>query len=175
MSVRSKKCKVCKMSFKPFYSSTQSVCSVKCSAKLAKEKEGKKAFKEMKEKSRTKKDYLKILTTVFNSYIRKRDEKLPCISCRATNVEEYHAGHYMPSTYSYLRFNELNVNKQCSKCNTHLRGNLLEYRKGLIKKIGVEFVEHLEEIKNNKTNLDILQLKELILTYRKKYKELCQK
>ena len=43
-----------------------------------------------------------------------------------------------------LRFEPLNVNKQCSACNNHLSGNIVEYRKALINKIGLEHLEWLE-------------------------------
>lgn len=81
--------------------------------------------------------------TVFNAFIRKRDEGLPCISCGSYNTA--HASHFMSAgNYNYLRFNEDNVHLSCVKCNTFLHGNLIEYRKRLIQKIGQERVEYLE-------------------------------
>lgn len=79
---------------------------------------------------------------VFNAWIRQRDMHLGCISCGAS-VD--HAGHYLAQGhYSSLRFSEHNVNGQCIKCNTYLHGNLINYRKGLVKKYGSEVVEMLE-------------------------------
>src|SRR6476661_7562783 len=80
---------------------------------------------------------------VFNSYIRARDAGLPCICCGSMNTA--HAGHYLSQGHhSALRFNEENVNLCCVKCNTYLGGNLINYRRGLVKKIGAERVEFLE-------------------------------
>lgn len=85
----------------------------------------------------------RIATRHFNAYIRKRDEGNKCISCDAQGTE---AGHfYSAGHYSALRYNENNVHIQCSVCNRHLSANLLEYRQGLIKKIGEKEVLKLEE------------------------------
>mgnify|MGYP000995142989 FL=1 len=80
---------------------------------------------------------------VFHAYIRKRDEGLPCISCGTGQPQ--HAGHYFSAGHnSKLRFDERNVGGQCLRCNYFLHGNQLGYRKGLIKRIGIESVEQLE-------------------------------
>lgn len=66
---------------------------------------------------------------VFNRFIRERDQHKGCISCGAT-VEQ--AGHYYSQGHhSALRFNEVNTNGQCVRCNYHLSGNLINYRRGL--------------------------------------------
>jgi hypothetical protein len=79
---------------------------------------------------------------IFNAWIRERDKNNGCISCGG---EVNHAGHYYSQGhYSSLRFNPINVNGQCIKCNTYMHGNLINYRKGLIKKYGPEVVENLE-------------------------------
>ena len=80
---------------------------------------------------------------VFNAWIRKRDDGLPCISCGSGQPE--HAGHYFSAGHnSKLRFDERNVAGQCIRCNYFLHGNQIGYRKGLIKRIGIEAVEQLE-------------------------------
>lgn len=82
---------------------------------------------------------------VFQKWIRERDREEPCISCGNAYANKYDAGHYKKAEiYTNIIFDELNVNKQCVYCNQHLSGNELEYRKGLIKKIGIEKVEALE-------------------------------
>ena len=43
-----------------------------------------------------------------------------------------------------MRFEEDNVNSQCKHCNYFMSGNLLNYRKNLINKIGLERVERLD-------------------------------
>jgi len=80
--------------------------------------------------------------TVFNKWIRERDDSLGCISC-SSPVE--HAGHYYSAGhYSALRFFEYNVNGQCLRCNNFLHGNLINYRKGLVKRYGEGTVIVLE-------------------------------
>lgn len=135
-----------------------------------KSKEEKMATNLLKEKLKTKSDYIKILQIVFNKWIRLRDKDLPCISCGRFDVEEFHCGHYIPTTYQYHRFNEDNCNKQCSYCNTHLRGAITDYRINLIKKIGLERVEYLENTKHMMFDLTIEDLKNLITKYKIKLK-----
>lgn len=85
---------------------------------------------------------LKRAQEVFNAYIRNRDQNKGCISCFG-QVEQ--AGHYLSQGHhSALRFNEVNTNGQCVRCNCFLHGNLINYRKGLIKRYGEERVLMLE-------------------------------
>ncbi len=80
--------------------------------------------------------------TVFNAFIRKRDQNKGCISCGAPVSE---AGHYLSAGhYSALRFNEMNTNGQCTRCNCFLSGNLIHYRQGLVKRYGEAKVLMLE-------------------------------
>lgn len=79
-----------------------------------------------------------------NEYIRARDQDI-CISCGTMHSEAWQAGHFISKgANSTLRYNSDNIHKQCIKCNMHLASNAIEYRKGLIEKIGVERVEALE-------------------------------
>lgn len=176
-----RKCLVCKTKFE-VKSNAHWICGFECATinnndqvnkkkEQLKKSEWTKEKAEIKEKLLTHKDYLRLLQVVFNSYIRKRDEKLPCVSCGRTNVEEFHAGHYIASTYQYLRFNEFNVWKQCSQCNTHLRGNLIPYRIELIKRIGLKEVEKLENDRHKELKLSIPEIKEKIQYYKSKIKK----
>jgi len=80
---------------------------------------------------------------VFNKWVRFRDKDNPCICCGSYNTSD--AGHYFSQgQHSALRFNELNVNLCCRKCNYFLSGNLINYRNGLIKKYGEQRVLLLE-------------------------------
>ena len=89
-------------------------------------------------------ELLKKCQTVFNAWIRFRDKDLGCISCGAWSNPQ--AGHYLSQGHhSALRFNENNVNRQCLKCNNFLHGNLINYRIGLVKKIGEARVQSLED------------------------------
>lgn len=81
----------------------------------------------------------------FNAYIRKRDEGSVCISCGSNTANQ--AGHYYSAGhYPELEFHPDNVHLQCTRCNMYLSGNLIEYRKGLERKIGVESIRKLDQI-----------------------------
>jgi len=86
---------------------------------------------------------------LFNEYVRTRDasgDHFKCISCgQIKPIKFMHAGHfYSVGQYAGLRFDEDNVSGQCSACNTFLHGNLIEYREGLINKIGLQRFMDLE-------------------------------
>lgn len=116
--------------------------------------------------------WLKTAQTAFNAYIRKRDEHLPCISCQRHHSGQYHAGHYRSvGGNPELRFEPLNNNKQCMPCNSHLSGNLIDYRINLIKKIGQEKVDWLEGPHEPK-RYTIEDLKELSKYYKAELKKL---
>ncbi len=104
----------------------------------------------------------------FNAYIRKRDEKEPCISCDRSNDGRHqrHASHYRSvGACKSLRFNELNVYASCAQCNSHMSGNITEYRIRLIKKIGIGKVEWLE-CQNEPTKYSCDELKKIELKYK---------
>lgn len=117
-------------------------------------------------------DWLNLAQKVFNTYIRLRDRDKPCISCNKPLNTKYDAGHYYSmGNYSFLRFNEENTHAQCVHCNRDLHGNLLEYRINLIKRIGIERVEILDESRHNKLDISIESVQLLIKKYKLKIKE----
>lgn len=96
-------------------------------------------------------DLIKEAQTVFNKWIRTRDEKEPCISCGAPppNLSTLHAGrdagHYRSTgSASHLRFHEDNCHAQCVRCNQWGAGRAVEYRIGLLARVGAVRVESLE-------------------------------
>lgn len=156
--MKNKKCKFCKEDFKP-QRAMQNVCTPNCAYKLVeqkkiqkaakaikdKDKELRKHLRESKERLKTKGQLAKEAQAAVNKYVRLRDKNEPCISCGRYHQGQYHAGHYRSVGSSpHLRFNLWNIHKQCSVCNNHLSGNLINYRKNLIKKIGQEKVDWIE-------------------------------
>ena len=126
-----------------------------------------------KYKGKTVAQLLHIAQKHFNAFIRARDKGLPCISCGSPNTTD--ASHYYSrGNYPGLRFSEINVHASCKKCNLFLSGNLLEYRKGLIKKIGIEAVDELEFTSSlhRVKKWDRYTLITVIETYKQKIKEL---
>lgn len=130
--------------------------------------------KELKEGLLTKKDYLNILQKIFNTYIRKRDEGKPCVSCdKFLKPNDVNASHFFSvGSYPNLRFNEFNVHSSCIECNMHKGGNLIEYDLRLPNRIGIENYNKLKEDRNKPLNLTIAEVKELIKVYRDKVKQL---
>ena len=153
----------------------QKVCSWECAksiAKVAVEKIEKAKIKVLKEKLKTRNEWLKEAQSAFNAFIRMRDIELPCISCGRHHTGQYHAGHFRSvGSAPQLRFTETNVWKQCQPCNTHLSGNILLYRKSLIAKIGVDEVERLESC-NEPAKWSIEEIKAIRKTYLSKFREL---
>jgi len=172
------RCKNCKKKFEP-KKFLQKYCmeDIDCikayleSIKKDNEKKWNKEKKKKKEELKTKSDWLNDLQTIFNKYIRLRDNDLPCISCGTTKKKQYHAGHYRTRGHCpELRFNELNCHKQCSTCNNYKSGNIVEYRINLIKRIGDDNVNWLEG-NHEPLRLTIADIKELIIEYKKKIKD----
>jgi hypothetical protein len=158
--MKEKKCKICKNSFIPSIFA-QSVCNYKCAMIHSKNLKEIKTKREWKAQKAVLKDKLKTLSQYeadakksFQKWVRMRDKDLPCISCGNLNTTDWAGGHfYSAGMYSGLMFDERNCHKQCnSHCNKFLSGNLLEYRKGLLKRYGSEFVEQLDLISNEKRN-----------------------
>ncbi len=145
--LKQKKCKICGDKFDPL-KPLQAVCGFACAVAMAtkqRELKERKEYKEKKVKLKTKSDWLKEAQTIFNRWIRLRDEKDPCISCGRYHTGQYHAGHYRTvGSTPELRFCEDNCHKQCSVCNNHLSGNIMLYRQSLIKKLGLAQLEWLE-------------------------------
>jgi len=173
-ATKPKKCPVCGDPFTPFRP-LQKVCGHACAIELAQKQrttKERKEYREQKTKAKSRNDWMREAQTSFNAFIRARDDDFECISCGRVHTGQYHAGHYRPtSTTPALRFHELNVHKQCQPCNTHLHGNILGYRQGLIKKIGHDLVDWLEG-PHEPAKYSIEDLKEIKRVYKLKLKEL---
>jgi len=171
------RCKHCKTTFTPKHfnqkncmETDECVGAFLSDLSKANDKRWAKEKKVRKEALKTRSEWLKDLQDVFNTFIRLRDKDKPCISC-GTFTGKMNAGHYKSVGGSpELRFNELNVHKQCEYCNTHLSANLIEYRIGLVKRIGVEQVEFLERKDHEPLKLTVDEIKEKIRIYKDKIK-----
>ncbi len=117
--------------------------AIKESAEKAKAE--RKADKTKREKLKSLRDWLRDAQAAVNAYVRERDKEKPCISCGRFHQGAYDAGHYRSTgSNPALRFHLDNIHRQCVPCNQHKGGNAIEYRLGLIKRIGIERVEWLE-------------------------------
>lgn len=86
----------------------------------------------------------------FNAWIRARDAGKPCICCGEPLGSgdvggAYDCGHYRSTgSAAHLRFDERNAHGQRKVCNRWGAGRAVDYRRGLIERIGLEAVEALE-------------------------------
>lgn len=168
-------CKICKQKFEPRFSSVQPVCSPKCAIEYS-NKQKKKAWnkekKVLKEKLKTKQDYLKEVQKLFNQWIRLSKKPI-CISCSMSlKGKKFDAGHYRTvGNNPELRFEPDNCFPQCVYCNQHRGGNIIEYRKNLIKEIGIDRLKWLEGDHPAK-NYSIPELIEMKVKYKDQIKKL---
>lgn len=162
----------------------QKVCGWQCGLAIAKEpanqsvarkaiaQRERREIKVRKEKLKSRADHLKEAQVVVNQYIRLRDADLPCVSCGRFHDGQWHAGHFKSAGgHPELRFEPLNIWRQCAPCNTHKSGDLVNYRAELVRRIGAEKVEWLEGPHEAK-RYTIDDLKAIKAEYRAKIKAL---
>lgn len=129
----------------------QRACSVKCAIALVRDDEKRKQRREnaqARAKLETRRDLLKKAQVIANRYARVRDRYDGCISCDkpASWHGQWHGSHYRPAgSNPSVRLNLWNIHKACSVCNNYLSGNLVAYRARLVKKIGTNRLEWLEQ------------------------------
>ena len=139
-----------------------------------------KTIKKYRNKSIT--SLLKTATLYFNRFIRYRDTDDTgfgrCITSGQPLIVpsvNAQAGHfYSAGKFPELRFHEDNVHLQGKSDNYFNAGNLLEYRKNLVKKIGVEKVEALDLIVDQWKRKPYKWDRIFIISVIEKYKELCK-
>jgi predicted nucleic acid-binding Zn ribbon protein len=175
---RTKQCSMCSKPFTPARP-LQAVCSPRCAAKIGKVKRAKEknAEKLRKRALETIPELIKVAQREFNSFIRARDAGKPCICCGLPLGEgevggSYDCGHYRSTgSAPHLRFDERNAHAQRKRCNRWGAGRAVDYRRGLIERIGLEAVEALEA-DNSIRKWTREELREIAATYRAKRKEL---
>ncbi|WP_339506263.1 recombination protein NinG [Pseudomonas sp. EA_15y_Pfl1_P102] len=185
-----KKCRVatCRTLFVPSRMG-QAVCSPACAmidaprhapkARKALADIERKDIKVRKEKLKIRADHLREAQAAVNEYVRLRDAHLPCISCDSTPNDNdlmtgsrWDAGHYRSvGACPELRFEPLNIHRQCVKCNRNLSGNAVEYRIRLVQRIGAEKVAWLEGL-HPACKYTVDEIKAIKAVYREKAREL---
>lgn len=143
---KARPCEVCERLFVPDRMG-QVVCRPACAMKKVRQEkaEERAKVKTRKEKSMTRGERIARAQAAVNALVRARDADLPCISCGRFHDGQWHAGHYRSrGAAPHLALDMRNIHKQCQPCNTHLHGNLIGYRAGLIARFSLEYVEMLE-------------------------------
>jgi hypothetical protein len=173
-----KECKHCGTSFTPMRP-LQAVCSAICASRLVKA-----AKKEEAERTKARKAAIKTIPQLikeaqhaFNAFVRARDSGKPCVCCgmplgTGEVGGSFDCGHYRSTgSASHLRFHEDNAHGQRKVCNRYGAGRAVDYRIGLIARIGLERVEALEmdNTPHRWTREELIAIKE---KYKAKLKEL---
>ena len=135
-------------------------------------KEDKKRLNDKKKELLTVQDWIKIAQATFNQYIRLRDKGNVCISCQKQAKKE-NCGHFFNANNHWnVRFDEDNCHMQCEYCNTFLSGNLIEYQKHLINKIGQEKYDALDAKARETRKFSISEIQEITRFYKEKIKNI---
>ncbi len=119
-------------------------------ARKAIEQRERREIKARKEKLKSRGDHIRDAQIAFNAYIRARDQAAghSCISSGRPldwSGNQTDAGHYRSTGAApHLRFDERNCHAQSKQDNRFLSGNAVDYRVGLIARIGLAEVEALE-------------------------------
>lgn len=155
------KCKQCRQSFDAKGNTLiDRFCNLDCAVAYGlakKEKVAKRKLvveraelKARKEKLKTKSYWVREAQAVWNAYVRWRDYGKPCASCGVV-MRHIPGGHNIDCSHyrsvgsaPHLRFHLHNAAAACVRCNRDLSGNVVELRKGLIARIGLEKVEAIE-------------------------------
>lgn len=173
-ALKPKRCRHCGNSFQPI-SSMSKACSVPCAMALndtAKEKAAarvakaeRKSLAERKAKLKTRREFIAEAQAAVNKVARLRDllAGYGCISCGARPQQKFggtfDAGHYRSvGSAPHLRYFLTAIRGQCVRCNRDLGGSAVNFRKGLIERIGLERVEQIEAMQGTaKWSIEYLQ------------------
>ena len=171
------RCKKCKEKFEALHFN-QKYCTDKKECveewiNKAKAVQWKKKKRRMKEELKTTSDYVKEAQKWVNKFVRLRDKDKGCVSCGSPLVGKYDAGHFFSAGgHGSVRFDLRNIHSQCVFCNQHLHGDLYNYHKELLKRIGSEEFNKLEQRSKGVHKHDKEELKQLIKEFKQKCKEI---
>jgi len=191
---RPKKCKECGTKFQP-RGSFDKVCEsmdcklafgLKVAAKSKAKREraeriqqqvDRKIIRMKKDDLKTRREWMVDAQRAFNAFIRLRDQLkgYACISSGRPldwSGNGVDAGHYRSvGSAPHLRFNEDNCHAQSKKDNRYGAGCAVDYRIGLIARIGIKRVEALEADQRPR-KWSIEELKQITTTYKQRLRDL---
>lgn len=185
--MKEKTCRYCKAKFIPKPIGAI-VCSIDCAQGLIGKRKQREYLKvEAQDRKETKtrltahktrSQWMKEVQIEFNKFIRLRDINCLCICCDKPLLGsnetggQYDCGHYRSvGSAPHLRFDERNAHAQRKQCNRWGSGRAVNYRLGLISRIGLMAVEALEADQTPK-HYAIQDLIELKKYYKNKSKQL---
>jgi hypothetical protein len=161
-NLKPKRCRHCGNRYQSI-SSMSKACSVPCAIALGEKDKTKKAAKAQRaerkslavrrEKLKTRREWIAEAQAAVNKVARLRDLLAGhgCISCGAKPEQKFggtfDAGHYRSvGSAPHMRYYLPAIRGQCVRCNRDLGGSAVNFRKGLIDRIGIARVEEIESM-----------------------------
>jgi len=119
----------------------------------------------------------KKLDVLFSHYIRRRNaDHLGRVKCFTCGVEkhwkEQQAGHFQSRSHHSTRWDEVNVQVQCVKCNMFRQGEQYKFGLYLDDRFGDGTAEELENRAKTIVKLNRVDYEEAIERYKQKINEL---
>jgi hypothetical protein len=119
----------------------------------------------------------KKLDKIFSEFIRKRNaDHLGFITCFTCGVKkhwkEQQAGHFQSRSHHSTRWDEVNVQVQCVKCNMFRQGEQYKFGLYLDERYGKGTAEELENRAKTIVKINRVDYEEAITRYKQKIKDL---
>lgn len=93
---------------------------------------------------------IKATDTVYSSYVRQKyadkEGMVKCYTCEDVyHYKRLQCGHYISRLFKYTRWDLNNLRPQCFYCNMRRAGCAFIFRENLVKELGTEVVENMEQ------------------------------
>lgn len=129
-----------------------------------------KSSKRGKGKSESRSQLVRRLDNIFSRYVRlSAANEYGVVACVSCGVEKpwkaMQNGHFYTRVRYATRWDDMNCNPQCYRCNIILKGNYIEYTKYMIDTHGREAVDELKNISLEVTKITSDELKALVAHY----------
>ncbi len=120
---------------------------------------------------------VKELDKAFSQFIRMRaaddDGLSPCFTCgEVKKWKEGDAGHFIGRSAYSVRWNEMNVQFQCKRCNIFQNGQQYLYSLGLDSMYGQGAAESLLKESKQLTKFSVDDLRDMVKQYKSKVEQL---
>lgn len=132
-----------------------------------------------KTKKLKRKTELRKADEAFSKYVRLRDADengmCRCITCgKSYHWKSIHAGHFRRRSKTPTRYDERNVNAQCTGCNTFRGGKEYEHGLAIDEKYGTPTSLELFDLSQKDMKLSAYDLSEIAANYRQKAREIAK-
>lgn len=97
---------------------------------------------------------------LFSEYIRKRDHNI-CFTC-GTKTGRMQCGHFISRQYLIHRYDDLNNNCQCVRCNIFMKGNYIIYTLKMLDQFGREKIDRMIKTKSDISHYSIEDYEKII-------------